>query len=88
MPGYGPPATSCSATSLARPPPTCSGGCASLGLYEDGSVVVTDRAYGEVRGSWSFYAFLTLATTIASVAVITDSAILVIGAPVLPREPR
>ena len=89
----------------------------SLGLYEDGSVVVTDlfaapsvnareaeraapgapddavvweavldRSYGEVRGSWSFYAFLTLATTIASVAVITDSAILVIGAMVVGPE--
>ncbi len=87
------------------------------GLYEDGSVVVTDvaaapssnarateraapgapddaivwdavvdNAYGEARGSWSFYAFLTLATTIASVAVVTDSSILVVGAMVVGPE--
>ena len=84
------------------------------GIYDDGSVVITDvaaapstnaraaeraapgapddaivwdavldNAYGEVRGSWSFYAFLTLATTIASVAVVTDSSILVVGAMVV-----
>ena len=41
---------------------------------------VVDNAYGEARGSWSFYAFFTLATTIAAVAVVTDSAILVVGA--------
>lgn len=89
----------------------------SQGIYDDGSVVVTDvaaapstnaretelaapgapddaivwdavldNAYGEVRGSWSFYAFLTLATTIASVAVVTDSAILVVGAMVVGPE--
>ena len=87
------------------------------GLYDDGSVVVTevaaapsanarateraavgapddaivwdavvDNAYGEARGSWSFYAFLTLATTIAAVAVVTDSAILVVGAMVVGPE--
>lgn len=89
----------------------------SQGLYEEGSVVLTevaaapsrnarateaaapgspddaivwdaalDRAYGEVRGSWSFYAFLTLATMIAAVAVVTDSAILVVGAMVVGPE--
>ena len=47
---------------------------------------VLDRAYGEVRGSWSFYVFLTLATTIASVAVVTDSSILVVGAMVVGPE--
>ena len=47
---------------------------------------VLDNAYGEVRGSWSFYAFLTLATTIAAVAVITDSSILVVGAMVVGPE--
>jgi uncharacterized hydrophobic protein (TIGR00271 family) len=87
------------------------------GIYEDGSVVLTevaaapsanarateeaapgapddaivwdavlDNAYGEVRGSWSFYAFLTLATAIASVAVVTDSSILVVGAMVVGPE--
>ncbi len=89
----------------------------SAGVYEDGSVVLTevaaapspnaraaeaaapgspddavvwdavlDSAYGEVRGSWSFYAFLTLATAIASVAVVTDSSILVVGAMVVGPE--
>ena len=87
------------------------------GIYDDGSVVITevaaapstnarateraapgapddaivwdavlDNAYGEVRGSWSFYAFLTLAITIASVAVVTDSSILVVGAMVVGPE--
>jgi len=87
------------------------------GIFEDGSVVLTevaaapsanarateraapgapddaivweavlDNAYGEVRGSWSFYAFLTLATAIASVAVVTDSSILVVGAMVVGPE--
>lgn len=87
------------------------------GLYEDGSVVlsevvsapsanarateaaapgapddaivwdsVLDSAYGEVRGSWSLYAFLTLATAIAAVAVVTDSSILVVGAMVVGPE--
>lgn len=89
----------------------------ALGLYDDGSVTVTDiaaslsnnarateaaahgapddaiiwdqvldTAYGEVRGSWSFYAFLALATAIAAVAVITDSSILVVGAMVVGPE--
>lgn len=87
------------------------------GLYDDGSVVlsdvvsapstnarateaaapgapddaivwdaVLDSAYGEVRGSWSYYAFLTLATAIAAVAVVTDSSILVVGAMVVGPE--
>ncbi|HYP43862.1 MAG TPA: DUF389 domain-containing protein [Propionibacteriaceae bacterium] len=47
---------------------------------------VLDRAYGEVQGSWSFYAFLTLATAIAAVAVVTDSSILVVGAMVVGPE--
>lgn len=89
----------------------------AAGIYEDGSVVVSeilaapsqntrateaaapgapddavvwdavlDGAYGEVRGSWSFYAFLTLATAIASVAVVTDSSVLVVGAMVVGPE--
>lgn len=87
------------------------------GVYDDGSVVVTevvaapstnarateraapgapddaivwdavvDNAYAEARGSWSFYAFLALATTIAAVAVVTDSSILVVGAMVVGPE--
>ncbi len=87
------------------------------GLYDDGSVVlsdvaaapslnarateravpgapddaivwdaVLDQAYGEARGSWSFYAFLALATAIAAVAVVTDSSILVVGAMVVGPE--
>lgn len=47
---------------------------------------VVDRAYGESRGSWSFYAFLILATILASVAVVTDSSVLVIGAMVVGPE--
>lgn len=55
----------------------------------DDSIVwdqVVDSAYAEARGSWSFYAFLTLATMLASVAVVTDSAILVVGAMVVGPE--
>lgn len=61
---------------------------AAPGAPDDAIVwdAVLDSAYGEVRGSWSFYAFLTLATTIASVAVVTDSAILVVGAMVVGPE--
>ncbi|WP_182560906.1 DUF389 domain-containing protein [Microlunatus kandeliicorticis] len=47
---------------------------------------VLDQANGEVRGSWSYYVFLTLATLIASVAVITDSSVLVVGAMVVGPE--
>ncbi|SDS98579.1 uncharacterized hydrophobic domain-containing protein [Friedmanniella luteola] len=61
---------------------------AAPGAPDDAIVwdAVLDSAYGEVRGSWSFYAFLTLATAIAAVAVITDSAILVVGAMVVGPE--
>ncbi|MFF0343203.1 DUF389 domain-containing protein [Kribbella sp. NPDC004875] len=47
---------------------------------------VVDQAYNEAGGSWVYYAFLTLATMIASIAVITDSAILVVGAMVVGPE--
>ncbi|MEU4194350.1 DUF389 domain-containing protein [Kribbella sp. NPDC026611] len=47
---------------------------------------VLDQAYNEASGSWVYYAFLTLATMIASVAVITDSSILVVGAMVVGPE--
>jgi uncharacterized hydrophobic protein (TIGR00271 family) len=61
---------------------------AAAGAPDDAIVwdAVLDSAYGEVRGSWSFYAFLTLATAIAAVAVITDSSILVVGAMVVGPE--
>lgn len=61
---------------------------AAAGAPDDAIVwdAVLDSAYGEVRGSWSFYAFLTLATAIASVAVVTDSSILVVGAMVVGPE--
>jgi len=61
---------------------------AAAGAPDDAIVwdAVLDTAYGEVRGSWSFYAFLTLATAIAAVAVITDSSILVVGAMVVGPE--
>jgi uncharacterized hydrophobic protein (TIGR00271 family) len=47
---------------------------------------VVDQAYNEAKGSWVYYAFLTLATMIAAVAVITDSSILVVGAMVVGPE--
>ncbi len=47
---------------------------------------VVDKAYNEVSGSWSYYTFLTLATMIAAVAVVTDSSILVVGAMVVGPE--
>jgi uncharacterized hydrophobic protein (TIGR00271 family) len=61
---------------------------AAPGAPDDAIVwdAVLDSAYGEIRGSWSFYAFLALATAIASVAVVTDSSILVVGAMVVGPE--
>ena len=61
---------------------------AASGAPDDAIVwdAVLDSAYGEVRGSWSYYAFLTLATAIAAVAVVTDSSILVVGAMVVGPE--
>lgn len=47
---------------------------------------VVDQAYHETNGSWAYYSFLTLATMIAAVAVITDSSILVVGAMVVGPE--
>ncbi|MEP6854883.1 MAG: DUF389 domain-containing protein [Pedococcus sp.] len=47
---------------------------------------VRDTAEGQSHGSWSYYAFLCLATLIASVAVVTDPAILVVGAMVVGPE--
>ncbi len=61
---------------------------AAPGSPDDGIVwdVVADRAEADSRASWSFYAFLCLATTIAAVAVVTDSAVLVVGAMVVGPE--
>ena len=61
---------------------------AAPGSPDDGVVwdVVIEKAYADARASWSFYAFLTLATLIAGVAVVLDSSILVVGAMVVGPE--
>jgi uncharacterized hydrophobic protein (TIGR00271 family) len=61
---------------------------AAPGSPEDGIVweLVSSRAESDARRSWSYYAFLCLATTIAAVAVLTDSPILVVGAMVVGPE--
>ena len=61
---------------------------AAPGAGEDGIVwdVVLGRARADAESSWAFYAFLCLATTIAAVAVLTDSPILVVGAMVVGPE--
>ena len=61
---------------------------AAPGAPDDGIVweIVLDRARSDARSSWSFHAFLVLATTIAAVAVLTDSAVLVVGAMVVGPE--
>ena len=48
--------------------------------------MVTDQAAADARPSWSYYAFLTLATMIAGVAVVLDSSVLVVGAMVVGPE--
>jgi uncharacterized hydrophobic protein (TIGR00271 family) len=47
---------------------------------------VTQRAYEESELNWTYVTFMTLATLIASIAIILDSQILVIGAMVLGPE--
>lgn len=47
---------------------------------------VTQRAYEESELNWTYLTFMTLATLIASIAIILDSQILVIGAMVLGPE--
>ncbi len=47
---------------------------------------VLDQADAQVAGSWSYYAFLAIAVILASVAVVTDSSILVVGAMVVGPE--
>ncbi|MGZ4599265.1 MAG: DUF389 domain-containing protein [Oryzihumus sp.] len=61
---------------------------AAPGSPDDGVVwrMVEERAWSDSRGSVSFYAFLTLATALAAIAVITDSSILVVGAMVVGPE--
>lgn len=45
-----------------------------------------DQAKADVRASWRYYVFLAIATTLAAIAVITDSSVLVIGAMVVGPE--
>lgn len=61
---------------------------AAPGAPDDGIVweLVESRARADARASWSFFAFLTLATLIAGVAVLTDSPVLVVGAMVVGPE--
>ena len=47
---------------------------------------VTQRAYEDSELNWTYTSFLIMATMIASIAIITDSQILVIGAMVLGPE--
>jgi uncharacterized hydrophobic protein (TIGR00271 family) len=47
---------------------------------------VTQRAYDESELNWTYLSFMTMATVIASVAIVLDSQILVIGAMVLGPE--
>jgi uncharacterized hydrophobic protein (TIGR00271 family) len=61
---------------------------AAPGAPDDAIVweLVLARARADAQGSWSFYAFLCLATTIAAIAVVTDSSVLVVGAMVVGPE--
>ncbi len=47
---------------------------------------VGQRAYDDVDLNWTYLSFMTLATLMSSIAIVTDSAILVIGAMVLGPE--
>lgn len=47
---------------------------------------VTQRAYEESELNWTYLSFMTMATLIASIAIVLDSQILVIGAMVLGPE--
>jgi uncharacterized hydrophobic protein (TIGR00271 family) len=47
---------------------------------------VTQRAYEESELNWTYLSFMTLATLLASIAIVLDSQILVIGAMVLGPE--
>lgn len=61
---------------------------AAPGAPDDGVVwdIVLEHADADARPSWSYYAFLTLATMIAGVAVVLDSPVLVVGAMVVGPE--
>jgi len=61
---------------------------AAPGSPDDGIVwdQVLLRARSDARASWAYYTFMCLATLIAAIAVITDSAILVVGAMVVGPE--
>ncbi|MGH1564296.1 DUF389 domain-containing protein [Mumia sp. DW29H23] len=47
---------------------------------------VTQQAYEDSEANWTFMSFMVLATTLASIAIVVDSLILVIGAMVLGPE--
>ncbi|MBA2952902.1 DUF389 domain-containing protein [Nocardioides sp. MAH-18] len=47
---------------------------------------VTQRAYEETELNWTYLSFMTMATVLASIAIVLDSQILVIGAMVLGPE--
>lgn len=47
---------------------------------------VTQRAYAEAELNWTYLSFMTLATLLASIAIVVDSQVLVIGAMVLGPE--
>jgi uncharacterized hydrophobic protein (TIGR00271 family) len=47
---------------------------------------VTQRAYEESELNWTYLSFMTLATMLASIAIVLDSQVLVIGAMVLGPE--
>ncbi|MBD0323980.1 MAG: DUF389 domain-containing protein [Aldersonia sp.] len=47
---------------------------------------VTQRSYEDTELNWTYLTFMTLATLLAAVAIITDSQILIIGAMVLGPE--
>ncbi|MBI1350551.1 MAG: DUF389 domain-containing protein [Actinomycetales bacterium] len=47
---------------------------------------VVERAYDESQLTWTYVSFMTLATLLAAIAIVTDSVILVIGAMVLGPE--
>lgn len=48
--------------------------------------LVVEKATDDARESWSFYAFLAIATAIAAIAVVLDSTVLVVGAMVVGPE--
>jgi uncharacterized hydrophobic protein (TIGR00271 family) len=47
---------------------------------------VTQRAYDDVELNWTYLSFMTLATVLASIAIVLDSQVLLIGAMVLGPE--